>query len=97
MVIAARRESEGKEVVGEIRDAGGEATFVKADVSVVGDVQRMVAICRDTYGGLDFAFNNAGVLGSAFVPTGEFDEAVWDMVIGINLTGVFLSMKVRDP
>jgi NAD(P)-dependent dehydrogenase (short-subunit alcohol dehydrogenase family) len=57
----------------------------------------MVASAVDIYGGLDYAFNNAGVLGSAFVPTGEFDESVWDKVIAVNLTGVFLSMKYEIP
>lgn len=97
VVIAARREREGTEAVVRISDAGGEAVFVQADVSKSEDVRRMVAACVETYGGLDCAFNNAGVLGSKFVPTGEFDEAIWDQVIDVNLKGVFLSMKYEIP
>jgi NAD(P)-dependent dehydrogenase (short-subunit alcohol dehydrogenase family) len=97
VMIAARRQSEGEETVAMIRDAGGEASFVKTDVSSSGDVEAMVRASVDTYGGLDYAFNNAGILGSSFVPTAEFDEQVWDSVIGVNLKGVWLSMKYQIP
>lgn len=97
VVIAARREREGTETAVRIKDAGGEAMFVQADVSKAPDVRRMVEACVETYGGLDCAFNNAGVLGSKFVPTAAFDEEVWDRVLGVNLKGVFLSMKYEIP
>jgi NAD(P)-dependent dehydrogenase (short-subunit alcohol dehydrogenase family) len=64
------------------------------DVSQAADVRRMVDTAVDTYGALHGAFNNAGIEGGkAFVPTADYDEAIWDEVVAINLTGVFLSMK----
>jgi len=90
VTIAARRESEGEAVVGEIENAGGEALFFQTDVSSAVDVERMVRTTVDRFGGLDVAFNNAGILGSKFVPTAEMEEAVWDQVIAVNLKGVWL-------
>lgn len=97
VVIAARGATEGEATAAAIRDAGGEAAFVPTDVSVGANVGAAVAACVELYGGLDCAFNNAGVLGSAFVPTADMDEEVWDRVIAVNLKGVWLSMKYEIP
>jgi NAD(P)-dependent dehydrogenase (short-subunit alcohol dehydrogenase family) len=92
VVIAGRTEGPCVETVQVISDAGGRATFVQCDVSVSEDVQRLVDETVRTYGRLDFAYNNAGVAqdGASIV---DLDEAEWDRVIAINLTGVFLCMK----
>ncbi|MBH53903.1 MAG: short chain dehydrogenase [Opitutaceae bacterium] len=97
VVITGRRESEGNESVALIKDAGGDAHFVKYDVSKAEDIQAMVNACVETYGGLDIAVNNAGVEGAPFVPAADLDEAVWDQVMDINLKGVWLSMKYEIP
>jgi NAD(P)-dependent dehydrogenase (short-subunit alcohol dehydrogenase family) len=83
-------------VAGEIRDLGGDAVAIEADVSRVDDVKRIVATAVDTYGGLDYAFNNAGFPGSygGIVETSEED---WDRVVAVNLTGVWLCMKYEIP
>lgn len=91
VVIAARREPEGEQVVAEIMDGGGEATFVKVDVRDSAQVEALVDTVVATYGRLDHAFNNAGV--AAGGPLHELDEDTWDRVIDINLKGVFLCMK----
>lgn len=97
VVVAGRRIKEGAETVAMIREAGGEASFVSADVSKPSDIETMVKTCVETYGGLDCAFNNAGTDGTLFVPTADYDKATWDRVIAVNLTGVFLSMKYEIP
>ena len=97
VVVAARRVAEGEETVSLIRDAGGEAHFVKTDVTDKGDIEAMVAACISEYGGLDYAVNNAGIEGTPFVPAADYDEEAWDTVMDINLKGVWLSMKHEIP
>ena len=93
VMVAARRVADGEETVSMIRDAGGEAKFVQTDVAKSAEVQAMVASCINEYGQLDIAVNNAGIEGTSMVPTADYEEAVWQQVIDINLTGVFLCMK----
>jgi NAD(P)-dependent dehydrogenase (short-subunit alcohol dehydrogenase family) len=96
VAIASRRIEEGLAVVEEIRNAGGEAIFVKTDVSKAEDCANAVAQTVSVFGRLDIAFNNAGVeiFGK---PVAETDEASWDYVVDINLKGMFLSMKYQIP
>ncbi|AMO25435.1 short-chain dehydrogenase [Ramlibacter tataouinensis] len=96
VVVASRRSEESGETVRMVTDAGGEAFFVQADVSISADVQRMVAQTVERFGKLNYAFNNAGV-GGNMVPTAEYPEDVFDKVVSINLKGVFLSMKYELP
>lgn len=84
--------SDGTEAVNSLKNAGGEAIFVKADVSKSSDIQALVRKTVETYGQLDFAVNNAGIGGPA-LKTGDYTEEDWNRVIGINLTGVWLCMK----
>ena len=93
VVISGRRREPGAETVALIKEQGGEAKYVQADVAQPGDAEAMVRTCVETYGGLDYAFNNAGIEGGAMIHIADCDPAVWDRVIGTNLTGVFLSMK----
>lgn len=93
VVVAARRVAEGKETVEMIKEEGGEAHFVQTDVSNASAVEALIAACVRKYGGLDYAVNNAGVEGTAFIPAAEYEEETWDKVIDINLKGVWLCMK----
>lgn len=96
VAIASRRIEEGLAVVEEIRKAGGDAMFVRTDVSRAEDCANAVAQAVSKYGKLDVAFNNAGV--EAFGKTvADTDEASWDFVVDINLKGMFLSMKYEIP
>ena len=97
VVVASRRAEESEETVRLIRAAGGDAVFVKTDVSQAEQVEALVGKAVAQYGGLHFAFNNAGIEGAPFVPTASYPEAMWDDVIDINLKGVFLSMKYELP
>ncbi len=87
----------GEETVRLIKEAGGEATFVKCDVSKARDVEAMVDKTLEVYGGLHYAFNNAGIGPDGkripVLPVFEMPEELWDRHIAINLTGVFLCMK----
>jgi NAD(P)-dependent dehydrogenase (short-subunit alcohol dehydrogenase family) len=75
-----------------VRQRGGDARFVRADVTKSSDVQNYVKATLDSYGSIDCFFNNAGIEGKA-APTQEYDEAIFDQVIGVNLKGVFLGMR----
>ena len=79
-----------------IKDAGGEATGVVTDVSRAADTAQMVASATDTYGGLDVAFNNAGIEAKP-LPVAEVTEEEWDRVQAVNTKGVWLSMKYEIP
>ena len=97
VVVASRRSEESLETVRLIQAAGGDAMFVKTDVSQAAEAEAMVAATVQRYGALHFAFNNAGIEGTPFVPLVSYAESTWDDVIGINLKGVFLSMKYELP
>lgn len=81
-----------EETVGLIREAGGEAVAVTADISKSADVQSMVRQTVKAFGGLDCAVNNA-VLSIGRTPLADIDDADWDRALAVNLTGVFLCMK----
>jgi NAD(P)-dependent dehydrogenase (short-subunit alcohol dehydrogenase family) len=97
VALAARRISEGEETLAIIKDLGGEAIFIEADVSDSEQVKAMVDSCVSKFGGLDCAVNNAGILGTEFTPVADYEEKVWDQVIDINLKGVWLCMKYQIP
>lgn len=82
----------GEEVVRLINEAGGEAIFVKCDVSKTAEVEAMINKAVETYGRLDYAFNNAGI-GGDIAPVAECTEENWDHVIAVNLKGVWLCLK----
>lgn len=83
----------GVKTVQRMVEAGGDAIFIKADVSKLVEVKMLVARAVDTYGRLDYAFNNAGVAQSVKAPTADYPEEDWDRVMSINLKGVWLCMK----
>ena len=92
VVVAEFDQSAGEASVGLVRQRGGEARFVRADVTRSGDVQNYVKATLDAYGSIDCFFNNAGIEGKV-APTQEYDELVFDAVIGVNLKGVFLGLR----
>jgi NAD(P)-dependent dehydrogenase (short-subunit alcohol dehydrogenase family) len=97
VVLTGRRVEAGEEAISEIRKEGGEAIFIRADVSQAPDVQASIQACVNTYGGLDCALNNAGIDGTLMVPMVDYKKEVWDQVVATNLTGTFLSMKYEIP
>lgn len=92
LVLVDRDAAAGEAAAGIIRQQGGEARFVAADVTRTGDVQGYVAAALDGYGRIDCFFNNAGIEGK-LAPIADYDEAMFDAVIGVNLKGVFLGLR----
>src|SRR4030095_9392360 len=96
VVVSGRREKEGHDAIAEIKALGGEAIFVKADVSKASDVKLMIEQTLATFGRLDFAFNNAGIE-QALTPLPDQTEETFDHVMNINVKGVWLSLKHEIP
>lgn len=96
VAVSDLAEEDGQETVRLVRDAGGEAVFVKADVSDPAACEALVQKTLDTYGRLDFACNNAGIGGESN-PVGDMSVKGWEQVIAINLSAVFYGMKYEIP
>jgi len=86
----------GEAVVTRITDDGGTASFVRADVSNAADVKAMVDAAVERYGRLDYAHNNAGIVGGGATVV-DMPEETWNQGIGVMLTGVFLCLKYEIP
>lgn len=95
VAIAARREALGEETVTEIKNGGGDAISIKADMSKTADVQAMIGETVESFGRLDYAFNNAGRYGG--IPLLDATEEEWDEFMNINLKGTWLCMKYEIP
>src|SRR5262245_27638195 len=91
VVVADRNQGGGEATIAAVREAGGEALFVGADVSRGADAERIVAEAVRVYGRLDALVNNAAIMIPKAVP--ELSEEEWDTVLGVNLKGVFLCSK----
>jgi 3-oxoacyl-[acyl-carrier protein] reductase len=87
VVIADLDEKRGKAVSAEIEKSGGEALFVRTDVSKKQDAEKMVKATVDRFGSIDILVNNAGILYTA--PFEETTEAMWDKLFSVNVKGVF--------
>ena len=91
-VVIGDLNPEGAKVAALIESDGGEALFVKTDVRESDEVKNLVTTAVKTYGRLDYAFNNAGVLAAASL-LADLEETSFDEVIAVDLKGVFLCMK----
>lgn len=95
VTVADLNETGGQAVVGEIKNAGGQATFVRCDVSLSADCRRAVEETVSAFGGLDILFNNAGIIRRADVL--QITEAEWDQVMAVNVKSIFLMSKHAIP
>lgn len=96
VIVADVDAAGGKETVRLIGEGGGEAAFERVDVSDEAQVEAMIDAGVARFGGLDCAFNNAGIAG----PTGPFHDyprEAWDRLLAVNLTGIWLCMKHQIP
>lgn len=95
VIVNDLQEDKGNETVEEIRAAGGEASFIQADVTNPGSVKAMVDTAIAQYGRIDVLFNNAGISGVGAIH--EVEPEAWDRVIAVNIRGVFLPSKYVLP
>ena len=95
VVVVDVNADSGEETVTQIKESGGDALFFQADVSKASDVEAMVNTAVQTFGRLDCAFNNAGIIGGGVggALTHEHPEDLFDRVISVNLKGVWLCLK----
>jgi NAD(P)-dependent dehydrogenase (short-subunit alcohol dehydrogenase family) len=96
VVVADLVEDSERTTLRDIEALGGEALFVKCDVSRDADVKAMIDTTIQTFGRIDFAFNNAGIEGVP-APTRDCTEENWDRTVAVNLKGVWLCMKYEIP
>jgi NAD(P)-dependent dehydrogenase (short-subunit alcohol dehydrogenase family) len=97
VVLTDVADEPGEAAAAEIRERGGEATYVHADVSSEGDAEAMVDAAVRTFGGLDILYNNAGVMPNDDGSVHTNTEATWDLVLGINVKGVAFGCKYGIP
>ena len=95
LVLADLRSGPAERLVAEIRAAGGEALFVRADVTSDDDCQAMIEASVNTYGALDILVNNAGIAGKGTVT--DITEEFWDRVMAVNLKSIFLASRHAVP
>jgi NAD(P)-dependent dehydrogenase (short-subunit alcohol dehydrogenase family) len=93
VVASARRAEQGAKLIAHIKDLGGEATWVSADVQVEGDVKALVQAAVSTYGRLDCAFNNAGA--GIMKPLHETTNDEYTTLMDVNVRGVFWCLKYQ--
>src|SRR5262245_17985126 len=93
LIVADMNADGGQQTVHMITEQGGEAIFVRTDVSQAVEVQALISTAVETYGRLDCAHNNAGIGSRPRAPLHECTEETWDRVLSINLKGVWLCMK----
>ena len=97
VVVADAVEPAGRATVQSVLDAGGQATFVPVDVSNAAQVEAMVDTATSTYGGLHVLYNNAGIFPPEDAGVTDTPEATWDLVLDVNLKGVFLGCRFGVP
>jgi NAD(P)-dependent dehydrogenase (short-subunit alcohol dehydrogenase family) len=97
VVLTDVADEAGEATAAEIRDGGGEAAYVHADVSREADAKAMVDAAVDRFGGLHVLYNNAGVMLPEDGSVDTTDERIWDITLGVNVKGVAFGCKYGVP
>jgi NAD(P)-dependent dehydrogenase (short-subunit alcohol dehydrogenase family) len=97
VVVADFDEAAGTETAESVKQSGGDASFVRADVSSEADAKAMVDHAVDRFGRVDVLYNNAGVMPEQDHSVIDTDVPTWDRVMAINVRGVFLACKYAIP
>ncbi|MFQ5733232.1 MAG: glucose 1-dehydrogenase [Planctomycetaceae bacterium] len=97
VVVADVKENESRETVRRIESDGGNAAFVRADVSRAEDCEAMIATAEETFGRLDVLFNNAGIMLGEDGDAESTSDEVWQRTLDVNLRGVFYGCKYGIP
>lgn len=95
VVLGARREERLKEIVNDINANGGQAAYSVTDVTKAEDVNKLVQTAKDTFGGIDVIFNNAGIMPTS--PISSLHVQEWNDMIDINLKGVLNGVAAVMP
>lgn len=95
VVVADINEEQARQTVAAIRDQGGDAHFVRTDVTQEADVAALMARGAEALGGLDVLFSNAGAQRSG--PVTDFDQAQWDLLMAVNPRSCFFGVKHAVP
>ena len=97
IVAAEVAEAAGQETVAQVRGAGGEAIFARTDVSKERDVAAAVAAGEKAFGRVNVLYNNAGIFPAKDGAVTDLEESVWDLVMNVNLKGIYLVCKHGIP
>lgn len=97
VVLGARREDKLADLAKRINDAGGRAVYRKTDVTSTADVKALVDLAVSEFGGLDIAFNNAGIEGAGMSPITDDSEDNFDQIFDINVKGVWNALRAEIP
>ncbi len=97
VVVADISPQAGAETAAQITHGGGQALFVDADVSKEAQVEALVRRGVERFGRLDVLYNNAGIFPERDGSVVDLDEAVWDLVMAVNLKGIYLCCKYAIP
>ena len=96
IVVAQRTQATGEETAAAINSSGGEAIFVRTDVSVASEVEHLVKVTKNTFGKIDVLFNNAGIL-LRDTPVEDTEEYWWDRIYAVHVKGIFFGAKYVVP
>ncbi|WP_119169076.1 SDR family oxidoreductase [Algihabitans albus] len=96
LILGARREAHLERLAGEIVEDGGQAAWLAGDLCDEDHAEALVQLAVSTFGGLDAAFNNAGILGE-LSPLPEMKSETWHRVVATNLTSAFYAAKHQIP
>ncbi len=97
LIIADINETGGQETTDMVTAAGGQAFFIRTDVSKAADNEAMVSLAEEKFGKLDILFLNAGIMHSSDDNAMTTEEDIWDLTMNINAKGVFLGCKYGIP
>lgn len=97
IVVVDVNDKGGAETVSMVEAAGGQATYIHADIAKATDCAQMVQVAEDRYGKLNILFNNAGIMRHDDDDAVNTEESVWDITMAINLKGVYLGCKYGIP
>ncbi len=95
VVVSDVNDADGEAVVASITAAGGDAVYCRADVREEKDVERLMATAVERFGALHVLFNNAGI--GTYAPVPELAPEIWQQVLAVNVTGVFLASRAAIP
>jgi len=97
VVATGRRADAGEDTLARMRAAGGEGIFVAADITRPEEAKRVVDAAASTFGGLDIAYNVAGISGDAWSKCSDYDINAWNEVVAANLSSMFYCMRFELP